>query len=54
MPVEQAFWDWLLADAKKWGLHTYEQDWLCEDTAPPRLFPRRPFPAQLVQSPDSL
>ena len=28
MPLQQEFWDWLMADAKKWGLHTYEQDWL--------------------------
>lgn len=27
-PLEQGFWDWLLSDARKWGLHTYEQDWL--------------------------
>lgn len=27
-PLEQAFWDWLLSDARKWGLRTYEQDWL--------------------------
>jgi len=28
MPLQQEFWDWLLADARKWGLRTYEQDWL--------------------------
>jgi len=27
-PLQQEFWDWLLADARKWGLKTYEQDWL--------------------------
>ena len=28
VPTEQAFWDWLLAEAKGWGLYVYEQDWL--------------------------
>lgn len=27
-PLQQEFWDWLLSDAKKWGLAVYEQDWL--------------------------
>ena len=27
-PLQQEFWDWLLSDASKWGLRTYEQDWL--------------------------
>jgi hypothetical protein len=28
VPLEQRFWDDLFADAKGWGLYTYEQDWL--------------------------
>lgn len=28
MPTDRAFWDWLLGTARKWGLETYEQDWL--------------------------
>ena len=28
VPLQQAFWEWLLTDATEWGLATYEQDWL--------------------------
>ena len=28
IPQDQMFWDDLFADAKKWGLEMYEQDWL--------------------------
>eukprot|EP01060_Flectonema_neradi_P022193 TRINITY_DN3046_c2_g1_i1.p1 TRINITY_DN3046_c2_g1~~TRINITY_DN3046_c2_g1_i1.p1 ORF type:complete len:565 (+),score=113.29 TRINITY_DN3046_c2_g1_i1:50-1696(+) len=28
MPIDQAFWDWLLGSSKSWGLRVYEQDWL--------------------------
>ncbi len=28
LPLEQRFWDDLFAEAKLWGLRTYEQDWL--------------------------
>jgi hypothetical protein len=28
VPLEQAFWDFLLGKSKKWGLAVYEQDWL--------------------------
>ncbi|XP_046561028.1 uncharacterized protein LOC124270049 [Haliotis rubra] len=28
LPLEQTFWDDLLGNARKWGLMTYEQDWL--------------------------
>ncbi|EGD83514.1 hypothetical protein PTSG_04123 [Salpingoeca rosetta] len=28
VPLEQAFWDFLLGSSKKWGLAVYEQDWL--------------------------
>ncbi|KAJ9459555.1 hypothetical protein DIPPA_32060 [Diplonema papillatum] len=28
VPLEQRFWDDLLGNASKWGLKTYEQDWL--------------------------
>lgn len=27
-PLQQEFWDFLLSEARKWGLRTYEQDWL--------------------------
>jgi len=28
MPVDQQFWDDLMSSSRKWGLKTYEQDWL--------------------------
>ena len=28
IPDDQRFWDDLIGNATKWGLHTYEQDWL--------------------------
>lgn len=28
LPNDQTFWNDLFANASKWGLHTYEQDWL--------------------------
>ncbi|XP_041369520.1 uncharacterized protein LOC121383515 [Gigantopelta aegis] len=28
IPVEEAFWDYLFDSSRKWGLVTYEQDWL--------------------------
>jgi hypothetical protein len=28
LPVEEAFWDFLLGRAKNWGMSVYEQDWL--------------------------
>lgn len=28
MPLDRRFWDSLFEEAKGWGLHTYEQDWL--------------------------
>jgi len=28
LPLTQAFWDWLMASSRNWGLRTYEQDWL--------------------------
>jgi len=28
MPLEERFWDDLFHQSKKWGLYTYEQDWL--------------------------
>jgi hypothetical protein len=28
LPLERRFWDDLLATAKRWGLTTYEQDWM--------------------------
>ena len=28
VPLERAFWDDLMAQAKGWGLYVYEQDWL--------------------------
>eukprot|EP01060_Flectonema_neradi_P010608 TRINITY_DN17704_c0_g1_i1.p1 TRINITY_DN17704_c0_g1~~TRINITY_DN17704_c0_g1_i1.p1 ORF type:complete len:749 (+),score=118.91 TRINITY_DN17704_c0_g1_i1:117-2363(+) len=28
LPLEQRFWDELIGNATKWGLRTYEQDWL--------------------------
>jgi hypothetical protein len=28
LPLEQAFWDDLMESSRKWGLYTYEQDWL--------------------------
>lgn len=28
MPLDHGFWDSLFKEAKGWGLHTYEQDWL--------------------------
>eukprot|EP01061_Rhynchopus_euleeides_P007092 TRINITY_DN1606_c0_g1_i4.p1 TRINITY_DN1606_c0_g1~~TRINITY_DN1606_c0_g1_i4.p1 ORF type:complete len:755 (+),score=302.52 TRINITY_DN1606_c0_g1_i4:45-2309(+) len=28
VPLEQRFWDDLMANASKWGMATYEQDWL--------------------------
>jgi hypothetical protein len=28
VPLEQSFWDDLMAQAKAWGLYVYEQDWL--------------------------
>jgi hypothetical protein len=28
LPTSQAFWDWLIASGKQWGLAMYEQDWL--------------------------
>lgn len=32
LPVEQVFWDDLFLNASKWGLHTYEQDWMISQT----------------------
>ena len=32
LPVEQVFWDDLFFNASKWGLHTYEQDWMISQT----------------------
>lgn len=28
LPTEYSFWDFLMDSSKRWGLHTYEQDWL--------------------------
>lgn len=28
LPLDRGFWDFLFAEAKSWGLTTYEQDWL--------------------------
>ncbi|XP_048245597.1 uncharacterized protein LOC124128193 [Haliotis rufescens] len=28
LPIDQTFWDDLLSNGRKWGLMTYEQDWL--------------------------
>jgi hypothetical protein len=28
VPLDQSFWDDLMAEAKAWGLYVYEQDWL--------------------------
>jgi len=36
LPVEQAFWDELLLNARRWGLAVYEQDWLNRET---EIFP---------------
>jgi hypothetical protein len=34
VPLEQAFWVWLLKDSVKvWGLTTYEQDWLHDEVS---------------------
>ncbi|XP_041369682.1 uncharacterized protein LOC121383654 [Gigantopelta aegis] len=30
LPTDQNFWNALLNKARKWGLVTYEQDWLCD------------------------
>eukprot|EP00977_Amphora_coffeiformis_P005903 scaffold1248_cov170-Amphora_coffeaeformis.AAC.22 len=28
LPLEEAFWDYIFGEAKKWGIDVYEQDWL--------------------------
>ena len=46
IPTEQAFWDWLMADAKGWGLYVYEQDWLFTEWYGPCQF----MPSQFVST----
>ena len=27
VPIQQEFWNYLMAQGKQWGLYVYEQDW---------------------------
>jgi len=31
LPLTQRFWDYLMESSRKWGLYTYEQDWLDDE-----------------------
>lgn len=34
IPVEEAFWEYLMSSSRRWGLDVYEQDWCAAQPSP--------------------